>query len=291
MLHRLLREDVEMVVESEPDLWLTRIDPNQIDRVLLNLAVNACDAMPKGGKLRIGLRNVQLDGRAPELQETDLPAGDYVELTVSDSGVGIPPDVLPRIFEPFFTTKPVGAGTGLGLAMCYGVVKQANGTIRVTSRPGAGTTFTVLLPRTEASSPETVVEGEADAFPGGTETVLVVEDNDMVRGMASRALRGAGYHVLQAEDGEAALECAERYAGEIHLLLADVVMPGLSGPELAEQLMAVRPGTRILFMSGYTEETAVRRGIEEGKATFIAKPFTPAAIARAVRAALDGKSV
>jgi signal transduction histidine kinase/ActR/RegA family two-component response regulator len=288
MLHRLLGEDVQVTVESSPDLWLTRIDPNQVGHVLVNLAVNARDAMPRGGKLRIGLSNAHLAGTEPELEDAELPGGDYVKLTVSDTGMGIAADVLPRIFEPFFTTKPVGSGTGLGLAMCYGVVRQANGTIWVTSKEGEGSTFTVLLPRTEAAAPQSPAPtGELDPLPSGSETILVAEDNEMVRSLAVRTLRGAGYNVLEADGGEAALECAEKYEGEIHLLLADVVMPGLSGPELAGRIRASRPTARVMFMSGYAEGSGIRRGMEEAKEPFISKPFTPGEIARAVRTALD----
>jgi signal transduction histidine kinase/CheY-like chemotaxis protein len=287
MLQRLLGEDVTVTVENQSELWVTRVDPHQIGQVLVNLAVNARDAMPRGGKLHIATGNVTLSEGDVALAGSELSPADYVRLSVSDSGVGIAPDVLPRIFEPFFTTKPPGAGTGLGLAMCYGVVKQAGGHISVRSRQGQGTEFIVLLPRVLAATPEIMPDAEADTMPPGKETVLVVEDSEMVRSMAVRTLRGVGYHVLEAESGEKALDCSDMYEGHIHLVLSDVVMPGLSGPEVADRILAKRPEAKAMLMSGYTEDSAVRQGMQRAEIPFVSKPFTPGEIARAVRWALD----
>ncbi len=284
MLRRLLGEDVEIGIEPDPELWSVRVDAGQLEQVILNLAANARDAMPNGGRLTIRTRNTTLT-LDDALRQPEVKPGAYAALVVSDTGVGIAPEVQGHIFEPFFTTKPPGAGTGLGLAMCYGIAKQADGHIMAESRPGEGATLTVLLPRASGELP---TAGEANAdLPRGTETILVAEDDAVVRGLTVRILRDCGYMVLEADSARAGLTCAASHAGPIQLLLTDVVMPGGSGRELAEALLALRPGLRVVFMSGYTSDVVLRRGVIEEAVRFLPKPFSPAALAHAVRSALD----
>jgi CheY-like chemotaxis protein len=286
MLRRLLGEDVEVVIEPERALWNVRVDAGQLEQVILNLAANARDAMPDGGTLTIRTRNARLTADDARRQPEVRP-GEYAALMVSDSGVGMTPEVQARIFEPFFTTKPPGAGTGLGLAMCYGIAKQAEGHIMVESAPGRGATLTLLLPHAAGELP-TAGESSAD-LPRGTETILIAEDDAVVRQLALRTLRECGYTVLEADGATAGLECAERHKGPIHLLLTDVVMPGGGGRELAEALLDTRPELRVIFMSGYTSDVVLRRGVVEEAVRFLPKPFSPSALAYAVRRAFDGR--
>ncbi|MGH7630048.1 MAG: ATP-binding protein [Gemmatimonadales bacterium] len=287
MLRRLLGEDVEVVTELEPTLWMVRVDPGQLEQVLLNLAANARDAMPAGGTLRVHTRNLVLSPEDARRQPEVRP-GDYAALVVSDTGVGMTPEVLAHIFEPFFTTKPPGAGTGLGLAMCYGIAKQADGHIMVESEPGRGAVLTVLLPRTPGEL-STVAERSRAELPRGTETILVAEDDALVRLLAARTLRETGYTVLEADSAAAGLEYAAGHHGPIDLLLTDVVMPGGGGRELAESLLESRPNLRVIFMSGYTADVVLRRGVVEESVRFLPKPFSPLALAHAVRRALDAR--
>jgi PAS domain S-box-containing protein len=290
MLRRVIGEDVEVVTASDPDLGGVRADPGQVVQVLMNLAVNARDAMPHGGQLTIETRNADLDGGRPG------PAGPtgsegpgaYVLLSVRDTGQGIPPEVLPRIWEPFFTTKERGRGTGLGLAVVDGIVQQAGGHAEVVSEPGRGTTFRLYFPRVEGRPGRGRSPSGVDAMPRGAETVLLVEDEDAVRALGRQVLAHCGYKVLEASDGETALRTAGDHAGPIDLLVTDVVLPGAGGREVAQRVAALRPGVRTLFLSGYTDDAVVRLGIREEQVAFLPKPFTPVQLARKVREVLDG---
>jgi CheY-like chemotaxis protein len=253
--------------------------------VVLNLAVNARDAMADGGRLRIETRNVDLEAPPAGGQEPMAP-GRYVMMAVSDSGHGIPPADLPFVFEPFFTTKEPGKGTGLGLAMVYGVVKQAGGYVFLYSEVGQGTTFKVYLPRVD--EPAAADPPEAPAPSRGSETILLVEDETSLRAIAREILEEHGYRILEAERGDEALAVARRHAEPIHLLLTDVVMPGMNGRALAEALVAERPSLRVLYMSGYTDDVIADRGVLEPGTRLLMKPFTAAALLRRVHEALRG---
>ncbi len=285
ILRRTLGEDVTYEAERDPDLWHVQADPGQIHQVLLNLAVNARDAMPEGGVLRIATRNVSL--RAPNLPEVPKVAeGDYVMLEVSDTGHGMDAETVLHAFEPFFTTKERGKGTGLGLSTVYGIVKQSGGYIHIESEPGKGTRVLVYLGRVHGSADSPSNVSPRSLPRGGTETILLVEDEESVRRLASLLLERSGYHLLVASTAEEALEMARGYAGQIDLLLTDVVLPGLNGRRLADLLGPERPTMKIIFASGYFDE----RGILEPGSDFIQKPFNPETLARSVRRALDRKS-
>ncbi len=287
MLRRLIGEDVELVTKLEPTLDRVKIDRSQIEQVIMNLAVNSRDAMPEGGRLTIETRNVHLDAR---LIWGDVPIepGSYILLAVSDTGTGMDEATKSQIFEPFFTTKGQGKGTGLGLAMVYGIVRQSGGHVWVYSEVGEGTTFKIYLPREEGETRGARRRAELPAEQlMGTETVLVVEDDEAVRDLACGLLRSCGYTVVTSRTPEEAQENARDYSGQIHLLLTDVVMPGMSGSELARRVASIRPEIKVLFMSGYTDE-AIGRHLEKhpGRA-LLEKPFTPPSLARRVRAVLD----
>jgi two-component system, cell cycle sensor histidine kinase and response regulator CckA len=284
MLRRLIGEDVALTTTLSPAPGWVRIDPGQVEQVVLNLAVNARDAMPRGGRLALETAHVEIHADGP-----DLKPGRYVRLTVSDTGSGIADEVKPRIFEPFFTTKERGKGTGLGLATVYGIVKQAGGHVSLDSRVGVGTTFAVLLPAVAPPDARTGL-GKIGVAPRGTETVLLAEDEDVVRRLARLALEMQGYAVLEVSSGADALRAAEGHAGPIHLLVTDVVMPDLGGRELANAVRARRQGVKVLFMSGYTDDAVVRYGVSEDGDAFLQKPFTPLVLARKVRAVLDERS-
>jgi len=284
MLRRLIGEDIQIVTSTAPGLGRVKADPSQMEQVILNLAVNARDAMPEGGKLTIETRNVELDGQYA-LGQTHAPPGSYVVLAVSDTGMGMDSGTLARVFEPFFTTKPQGQGTGLGLAMVYGIVQQSGGHVWVYSEPGHGTTFKIYLPRIPGDKSAVGAREEPAARPGA-ETVLLVEDEEMVRRLVRSVLELKGYTVLEASGGEEALKIAREHDGLIELLVTDVVMPGMSGRQVAERLRPLRPETRVLFMSGYTDDVVVRHGILDQEAAFIEKPFTPVGFAQKVREVL-----
>jgi PAS domain S-box-containing protein len=287
MLGRLLGEDVELAVRTPPDLGLVLADPTQIDQVIINLAVNARDAMPTGGTLTIELQNVTFDTVAAAIH-LDVHPGDYVMIAVSDTGTGMDEATKARIFEPFFTTKEQGKGTGLGLATVFGIVRQSGGHVWVYSERGQGSTFKVYLPRYQGVSPPPVARPHRGDVPRGTETVLVVEDDDQVRAIAAAVLRRLGYTVLEAQNGGEALLVCEQHPEAIHLVLTDVVMPRMSGRHLAERLATVRPGMKVLFMSGYTDDAVVRHGVLASGLAFLQKPVAPAVLARKVRSVLDG---
>jgi two-component system, cell cycle sensor histidine kinase and response regulator CckA len=285
MLRRLLREDVELVSLCERGLSKVRVDPGQIDQVILNLAINARDAMPEGGKLTIETKNVELEESYTTEHFGSTP-GPHVMLAISDTGVGMSHETQARIFEPFFTTKEVGKGTGLGLSTVFGIVKQCGGNIWVYSELGGGTTFRVYFPVFEG--PDTVVpEAPEPATLKGSETVLLVEDQDDVRRVAQQILKRYGYHVIEARNAGEAWLSAERHPRTIHLLLTDVVMPQMSGRELAERLHRTRPSLKILYMSGYTENSVVQHGILDSGVAYLQKPFLPELLARRVREVLD----
>ncbi|MDB4887442.1 MAG: Blue-light-activated protein, partial [Gemmatimonadetes bacterium] len=285
MLERLLGEDIEIVTTLAPSLPRVVADPSQLDQVVVNLAVNARDAMPSGGRLTLRTRLVTIpeSSSAPGI----VPPGAYVALSVTDTGSGMSPAVQARLFEPFFTTKELGKGTGLGLAMVYGIVKQSAGYITVDSTLGQGSTFDVLLPALVAGEEAEQLQEAERASARGVETVLLVEDELSVREVAKRVLRRQGYVVLEAANGEAALEVSRAFASTIHLVVSDAVMPGMRGTEVVRRLQAERPTLRALFMSGYTDDEIVRRGIVSSTVPFVQKPFSPADFARAVREALD----
>ena len=285
MLRRLIGEHIALVTVLSPELGRVRADPNQIEQVLVNLAVNARDAMPDGGRLTIETANVDLDDAFAQAHLGSVP-GPYAMFAVTDTGTGMDAAVRAHLFEPFFTTKEVGKGTGLGLATAYGIVKQSDGYISVYSEPGRGSSFKVYLPRiaTPAATAPAPAKGGPDR---GTETILVVEDEPAVLTLSRRALEAQGYVVLAASDGAAALRLVERHGGIIQLLVTDVVMPGLSGRDLADQLVARRPGIRVLYMSGYPGDAVVQHGELPAGSAFLPKPFSPDGLARKVRDLLD----
>jgi signal transduction histidine kinase/CheY-like chemotaxis protein len=286
MLRRLIGEDIEMRTVLASDLGSVRADRSQIEQVIMNLVVNSRDAMPKGGKLTIETSNVFLDEAYAQRHQTVQP-GRYVLLGVSDTGVGIDPENLARIFEPFFTTKEMGKGTGLGLSMVYGIIKQSGGNIWVYSEPGRGTSFKIYLPLVNAPADATTSEQSQSENSRGTETILLVEDDEQVRELAREALCVSGYEVLVAETPKAAIALCLSHRSQIDLLLTDVVMPGLSGPELATQVTAIRPEIKILYMSGYTAQAIVHHGELDANTFFIQKPFTPSSLSAKVREVLN----
>ncbi len=286
MLRRLLGEDVELIIRPAPSLWTVKVDPGQIEQVLMNLAVNARDAMPGGGTLTIETSNVEPPSGGAQ-GPSSVKHGPHVRLTVADTGEGMDEATRSRIFDPFFTTKEVGKGTGLGLATVLGIVEQSGGSIRVKSDPGAGTTFSLLFPRAVATS--VAAEARPSLAPAHRtgETILLVEDEAHLRKVLVAILRRTGYAVLAAGDPSEALRLSEEHRGEIHLLVTDVVMPGMNGHRLAERLTAARAGTKVLFMSGYTGTVGGRPILEEG-VPFLPKPITHSRLLRKVREVLDG---
>jgi PAS domain S-box-containing protein len=288
MLRRTIGEDIAVKVSLADGLWPALADPSQIEDVILNLAVNARDAMPNGGQLIIETANVYLDEQYAA-QNLEVAVGDYVSVVVTDSGTGMPPEVVERVFEPFFTTKEVGRGTGLGLSMVYGFVKQSRGHVKIYSEVGHGTSIKLYLPRAHAASAEDAepVTVRLTANPGGDERILVVEDSPTVRHVTVGILRGLGYNVQEAEDGHAALAILEA-PGEIDLLFTDLIMPnGIDGQELVRRARVLRPGLKALFASGYSEQFLKGRGPSEAGIPLLNKPYRTRSLAEAVRGVLD----
>jgi CheY-like chemotaxis protein len=286
LLRRLIGEDIELIFKTSQELGHVRADPGQIEQLLMNLAVNARDAMPKGGKLIIETRNLDLDetciGRHFMIQP-----GSYVALSVTDTGCGMDAEVQAHIFEPFFTTKEKGKGTGLGLSTVYGIVKQSGGYIWVYSEPGQGANFRIYLPRVDVPVEEPQRPEAPAEHLRGDETILITEDDDSLREVTRMFLESSGYKVLVAESPAQALRVAGRYHGRIDLLLTDVVMPGMNGRELAEKLKAKQPKMKVVYMSGYTSDAIVERGVLERGLSFLQKPYTRNALMHKVREALN----
>jgi two-component system cell cycle sensor histidine kinase/response regulator CckA len=287
MLTRLVGENLELELAPAPRIGRVKVDTGGLEQVIMNLVVNARDAIQDTGRIRLETRDVTLD-EAFSRTQAEVSPGDYVMLAVIDNGAGMSPDVRARIFEPFFTTKPVGKGTGLGLSMCYGIIKQAGGHMTVVSEPGAGSTLRVFLPRAAASERGTTSERAPESTAGrGHETILLVEDEILILRVASAALKALGYHVMTATNAMDAIELVERGNDPVHLLVTDVVMPRMGGPDLAKKLVELRPDMRVLFSSGYTENAIVDRGVLDERVHFLQKPYTPSTLARRVREVLD----
>ena len=290
MLRRIIGEDIELVTVFGPDIGRIKADPTQLEQVMLNLVVNARDAMPPdGGKIIVETSSVMLDD-AYARRHVSVTPGRYVMLAVSDKGCGMDAEVLKHIFEPFYTTKKKGKGTGLGLSTVYGIVKQSGGNIWVYSEAGQGTTFKIYLPEVDDAVEETETEEILTEVSGGTETVLLAEDEEFVRNFVRDVLQKYGYTVLEAHHGSEALRIGLQHSGTIHLLLTDVVMPRMSGQQLAKQMATLRPTVKVLYMSGYTESAIVHHGVLESNAAFVQKPFTGEDLARRVREVLDSSS-
>jgi PAS domain S-box-containing protein len=286
LLRRVVGEEIRLEVRTATDLWTVLCDPGQVEQVLVNLAVNARDAMPRGGTLTVETRNARVGPGAE--QDSAERAGEWVQLVIRDTGAGMAPEVMAHLFEPFFTTKEPGRGTGLGLATVHGIVTQSGGHVHVRSEPGQGTEFTVCLPRSRARvAAAGMPAGAAAEAVEGSETVLLVEDDPQVRAVTARALERAGYRVLVATDGPAALALVAREGVRLDLVVTDVVMPGMTGPAVVEALRTRQPGLRALFVSGYTQDAVIQRGVLDTGFHFLAKPFTAAALRARVRAILD----
>jgi nitrogen-specific signal transduction histidine kinase/ActR/RegA family two-component response regulator len=286
MLRRLMGEDVELVTALQSNLGSVRADPHQIEQVLMNLAVNAKDAMPRGGKLTVETSNVEFD-REHTHEHVSVKPGAYVMLAVSDTGSGMDAETCSHVFEPFFTTKEQGKGTGLGLSTVYGIVKQSGGYIWVSSEQGAGTTFKIYLPRVDETAERPPARQARQEAYRGVETILLVEDEAGVRTLIRQVLQRHGYTVIDCSHGGEALLAAERHHGRIHLLLTDVVLPQMNGRELTERLLALRSDMKVMYMSGYTDEAIAHHGVLTPGSAFVQKPFTNEALARKVREVLD----
>jgi two-component system cell cycle sensor histidine kinase/response regulator CckA len=287
MLRRLIGEDVEFCTELDPAAGHIRADPSQIEQVIVNLAVNARDAMPKGGKLTIKTVKTALDANQAK-RLNDLSAGEYVLLAVTDTGTGMSEQVKAHLFEPFFTTKPPGKGTGLGLATCFGIVKQNAGCIRAQSELGKGTTFSIYFPQAQAPAEQPPVKSQVTPLAGGDETVLLVEDEPVVRELAALTLREKGYTVFEAENGTEGLRLAQQHDG-IDLVMTDVVMPSMGGKEMADTLQESHPEMRVLFTSGYNEDALGEHGVLKPGIVFLQKPYLTATLVRKVRETLDAR--
>jgi CheY-like chemotaxis protein len=291
MLQRLIGEDIELHTSLAAEASYILADPGQVEQVVINLAVNARDAMPGGGHLTLETATVTFDAN-DALQQPGLVPGNYVGLVIRDTGTGMSEQVKHHLFEPFFTTKEQGRGTGLGLATCYGIVKQSGGHIAVESELGHGTAFHIFLPRQEAPAATPGTAAAHEQLHHGTETILVAEDDEMVRELIVTTLRGLGYHVLEAENGMAALALVEMCGAEnIQLLLTDVVMPGMSGKLLADRVRDLNPQIKILFCSGYTDDTILQHRIHELQAVLLPKPFNSVTLAQQVAEVLHAPAV
>ncbi|HEU4794951.1 MAG TPA: ATP-binding protein, partial [Pyrinomonadaceae bacterium] len=290
MLRRMIGEDIELRVSLQSDLGNIKADPVQLEQVLMNLVINARDAMPKGGKLSIETTNVYLD-ESYARDHVSVEPGHYVMLAISDTGIGMDAETRQRIFEPFFTTKAPGKGTGLGLSMVYGIVRQSGGNIWVYSEEGRGTTFKIYFPRVTDTAEEYKRAAATLPAPKGSETILLVEDAEWVRQLARQVLEQAGYRVLEASSADAAIQiCESAHNGtRIDLLLTDVVMPGMSGNDMSKHVLVKRPNLPVLYMSGYTDDAIVQHGVLEPGINFIQKPFSPDALALKVREVLDAR--
>jgi PAS domain S-box-containing protein len=288
MLKRLIEEDIQLITKKDPDLGAVKADPTQIEQVILNLAVNSRDAMPKGGKLIIETNNIILSSDLVQERVT-MAAGPYVLISVSDTGIGMDEQTRANIFEPFFTTKEKGKGTGLGLSTVYGIIKQSGGYIWVYSEPGEGTTFKIYLPQVAEEVEDIIIHRSPPETLKGKETILLVEDDQGVRDVSEMILREFGYQVLKAENGEEALQVIEKNGEAIQLMITDLVMPGMSGKELTDQISGLGNGFKVLYLSGYTDEAIVHHGILEKGIDFLAKPFGTEELLRKVREILDDK--
>ena len=286
ILRSLVGENIEMQLELNPDLGVAFVDQNQVMQVLMNLAVNAKDALPSGGVIKIETCNITL--KETDERHKSQPAGSYIQLEFTDNGIGMDEETRLRIFEPFFTTKEAGKGTGLGLATVYGIVKQSDGFIWVKSEIGKGTNFKIQFPRID-QTPTIIKPENVIPIPRGNETILLVEDEEPVRRAAVEVLNVLGYQVFEAGNGIQAIQLAEIYKQPIHLLLTDVVMPKMNGKELSEKIKALHPETAILFMSGYTDDIIAHHGILDEKISFIGKPFSPSTLAIKVREVLGNQ--
>ena len=287
LLRRLIREDIEFTSSLDPALGFVKADPGQIEQVVLNLCVNARDAIAGGGRLTIETANIDFDGSMAREYGLTTP-GPYVMIAVSDTGAGMDSETRARIFEPFFTTKSPDQGTGLGLATVYGIVKQSSGEVWVYSEVGRGTVFKVFLPRVAGESDAAGPSDATIVSTKGNETILLAEDDEPLRRVAQRMLEQAGYTVIIARNGFEAARISEEFAEPIHLLVTDMVMPGMNGPQLAKQIVAARPSTRVLFLSGYTDATVAAQGLLARDAHFLQKPFATEALAGKVREVLNG---
>jgi CheY-like chemotaxis protein len=288
LLRRTLGEHIQLHTTLTGNLWPVLADPGQLEQVLVNLAVNARDAMPDGGTLSIDTTNITInDTTTTTIRGPALPAGRHVKLRVADTGTGIPADIVEHVFEPFFTTKPKGEGSGLGLATVYGIITQAGGHAEITSAPGAGTAFTILLPATDQQPAATEQPAPTTARSSGGETILVVEDEEALREVTRRILTRNGYHVLTAHSGPEALKIAEHTTEPIHLLLTDVIMPHMLGKELATTIRHLYPDTRVLYMSGYAQPVLASQGTLDPGVILVEKPFSEPALLDRVRSVLD----
>ena len=289
MLSRLIGEDISLKFAAAKNLWKVKVDPGQMEQVVMNLVVNARDAMPQGGKLTIETANIELD-EAFAASHPEVSAGKYVMLAVADTGIGMNEAIRARIFEPFFTTKGPEKGTGLGLATVYGIVKQSGGRIDVYSEPGLGTTFKVYLPRAVEELTKSKLEITKPTPSSGHETILLVEDEEGVRTLARVILSRSGYKILEAKNGGEALLICQSHQGPIEIMVTDVVMPNMSGHQLAQHVRPLRPEMKVLYLSGYTDDAIVRHGIIDSDMPFLQKPFTAEGLSRKVREVLDASN-
>jgi CheY-like chemotaxis protein len=286
ILQRLLGEDIELVTRFDPNLGAVNADPGRLEQVIVNLAVNSRDAMPAGGRLTIETANIELDS-AYTSRFSEVKAGAYIMMAVSDNGIGMEKKVQSRIFEPFFTTKEPGKGTGLGLSTVYGIIKQSGGHIEVYSEPGQGAEFRIYLPRIESQLQQPVASKMLDGNTRGTETVLLAEDDAAVRALVRHMLQLNGYTVLEAKNAQEALAYCHEYKGSISLVLADVVMPHISGPALVQKVMVMRPEIKVLYMSGYPDSPMIPDSVINGTMSFLEKPFSPETLTQMIRQVLD----